>query len=145
MGDRDSNLSCTVLAVASAESQLTPCASPSRSMRATLPMPTPFASSLRAHYLGQLGRWRRRSKLSAGVQCLRRTPRYSLQHIQVEGSNWHHGLRRTLVKACIHHNDEIELRYDEHALPPKADCGRPLHLTPVNQRTAEPEKVAVEI
>ena len=39
-------------------------------------------------------------------------------------------------------DDEIEIRYNEYALSPKADCGRPLNLAPVNERTAEPEGVA---
>jgi hypothetical protein len=80
-----------------------------------------------------------------GVRCLRRAPRYSLQHILIEGPNWHQGLRRALVKAGIHHHDEIECRYDEHALPAKADSGSPLDFASVNKRTAEPKEVAVEI
>src|SRR5262249_8865695 len=77
--------------------------------------------------------------------ALRRAARYGLQHILVKHPNWHDGLRRAFVKAGIHHDDEFEFRYDEHALPPKANCRRPLHLVSFNQGTAEPEKVAVEI
>ena len=72
-------------------------------------------------------------------------PRYGLQHILIERSNWHQRLRRALVKASIYHNHEIEFLYDKHALPPEADRGRPLNLASVNKRAAEPEEVAIEI
>src|SRR5215475_1245725 len=68
-----------------------------------------------------------------------------LQHILIERSDWYQGLRRTLVKAGIHHNDEIKFRHDKHTLPTESDCSRPLNLAPVNERAAEPEKVAVKI
>src|SRR5262245_37767961 len=83
---------------------------------------------------------------------LRRVPRArrvhrvrGLQHILIECSDWHQGLRRTLVKTGIHHHDEIKFRHDKHALRPESDCSRPLNLAPVNKRAAEPEKVAVKI
>ena len=38
---------------------------------------------------------------------LGRLPRRGLQHILVEGLDWHQALHRALVKAGIHHDDEI--------------------------------------
>jgi hypothetical protein len=42
-------------------------------------------------------------------------------------------LHRALVKAGIHHDDEIQFRYDEKARPDEANGGRPSNLVSVNE------------
>ena len=72
-------------------------------------------------------------------------PRCSLQHILIESLDWHEALHRALVKAGIHHQDEIEFRHDEYALTTEADGGRPSDLAPINERSAKPKGVTIEV
>lgn len=68
----------------------------------------------------------------------------SVQYVLVEDLERHLGLHVAFVKTGGHHDDQIEIGNDEHTLPTESPGGRPVHNMSVDERTAEPELVAIE-